>query len=140
MCLVAKKDGGEPDGTKVCAQNQTIVLLNADSRKPRGILGLAKGHDSNNFVSSLKKQGQIKNALIGIDLENSFDRTFYLDISIGQIDDGKVLKGKAGLSYYSNVGRNKWALQIDNFKYGQRVLSNTTHLQRGFIDSGNFSI
>jgi len=140
MCLAAKEEEGESNGSNICAQNQTIVLLNADSRKPRGILGLAKGSDSNNFVSSLKKQGQIKNAVIGIDLENSFDRTFYLDISIGQINDSKVLRGKAGLSYYSNVGRSKWALQIDNFQYGQRVLSNTAQMQRGFIDSGNFSI
>ena len=58
-----------------------------------------------------------------------------------------MVDGQDGMTLFSNLGIDAWALQIDNLKYGDDLMSENTdqkyefvHSKLAFIDTGNFSM
>lgn len=48
--------------------------------------------------------------------------------------------GIDGTNFYSNLGRDKWAILLDDFMYGDRDMTNGERSKIALIDSGNVSI
>lgn len=48
--------------------------------------------------------------------------------------------GKASANYYSNLGKNKWGILIDDFLYDDMDMTNGQKAKIAFIDSGNITI
>lgn len=61
-------------------------------------------------------------------------------ITIGEIDFKQIEGGIAGANYYSNLGRDKWGLIIDDFLYNDKDMTNNQGPKIALIDSGNSSI
>ena len=61
------------------------------------------------------------------------------------MDLSQVVNGEDGLSYFSNVGFNEWALLVDHILYDGREADSSdgkkvVHTKIALIDSGNSSI
>ena len=65
----------------------------------------------------LKEAGAIEKAIIGINYEAWGDTHQRSRIHFGYIDYREMLDEEDGANYYSNMGRDKWGLMMDDFMY-----------------------
>ena len=88
----------------------------------------------------LHEQGIIKEAIVSFNYEDPEDATSASQVVFGEIVFTEILGGKPCTNYYSNLGRDKWGLLIDDFLYDERDMTNSQGPKIALIDSGNVSI
>lgn len=79
---------------------------------------------------------------MGLNYEDPTDRGSVSTISFGYIDYNQVKEGAQGLNWYTNVGQEIWALELQDFQYNNLKLANqnTPFSFAAVIDSGNMTI
>lgn len=149
MCLDQIQHRGERsfETGRLCVKNQTFIaveLIQGDFGA-NGILGLAPTQSSNSFIKTLKNEGVIDRMIVAFDFQDPEDVSQSSTVSFGYVDLSQVVNGEDGLSYFSNVGFNEWALLVDHILYNGVAADNTegksvVHTKIALIDSGNSSI
>lgn len=61
-------------------------------------------------------------------------------VAFGEIVFSEIEGGAEKANYYSNLGRDKWGLLIDDFLYDYNDMTNNQSAKIALIDSGNVSI
>ena len=91
----------------------------------RGVLGLAKGRPGQtNYVKQLKADGVIDKAIVSLNFEYTNVRNLVSQVAFGEIIYTEIEGGEQGIRYYSNLGRHQWGLQIDDFLYNGKDMTN----------------
>jgi hypothetical protein len=82
----------------------------------------------------------IRRALVGLNFEDPLDSKTLSVVTIGEIDFNQIEGGIKGANVYSNLGREKWGILIDDFLYDNKDMTNNQGPKIALIDSGNSSI
>lgn len=61
-------------------------------------------------------------------------------VAFGEIVWSEIEGGQDTANYYTNLGRDKWGLLIDDFLYDNNDMTNGQSAKIALIDSGNVSI
>ncbi len=78
---------------------------------------MAPTKEGNSFIRALKEKKLIRRALVGINFENPKDSKTESLVTIGELDYSEIEGGIEAANYYSNLGRDKWGILIDDFLY-----------------------
>lgn len=139
MCLIhAEYETAGKTQNRICVKDMPFVYapMDADVNSYQGVLGLARGrHNQINFVKMLQNQGVIKDALVSLNFEDYNDRSQMSMIAFGSILVNEIEGGESGLSWYTNLGRQQWGLQIDDFLYNDEDMTNGQKAKVAIIDS-----
>ena len=65
-------------------------------------------------MSLLKQQGIIQDAIVSLNYENPDDWDQMSQVAFGEINYAEIEGGKNHTNVYSNLGRDKWGLLIDD--------------------------
>jgi hypothetical protein len=93
----------------------------------------------------MKLQGVIERQIVSLNFEDPTDPSQQSTVAFGEIDESQIAGGKKGLTWYSNVGFQEWALLVDHVMYdGVHAHDDKdvtlVHTKIAIIDSGNNSI
>lgn len=88
----------------------------------------------------MQKQKVIKDAIVGFNYEDPEEISQVSQVSFGEINCNEIEGGCENANYYSNLGRDKWGLLIDDFLYNDQDMTNGQKAKIALIDSGNVSI
>lgn len=149
MCL--KQDafyqGGERtlNSGRLCVTDYPFVLadnreIHLDGTSIGGVLGLSPARSNHNYVLKLKEQGIINRAIVGINFEAWGDTHQRSRVSFGYIDFDEIEDGEDGANYYSNLGRDKWGLMMDDFFYNGVDMTEGQGPKIALLDSANTTI
>lgn len=142
MCLKQMRYERTKASGTFCVDSQEFLLATSVDGEfnANGVVGLAPSGSSKSYVQSLKKNGQIKQAIVGINFEDPLDTDQKSIINFGSVNFEEVEGGESALNYYSNLAIGKWGLLMDDFAYNGMDLTGDHHAKIALIDSGNFSI
>ena len=88
------------------------------------MLGLARGSVKQpNYVKILYDLGVISQPIVSFNFEDPEDASSASQVAFGEIVYTEILGGKEYTNYYSNLGRDKWGLLIDDFLYEERDMT-----------------
>lgn len=121
----------------VLADNREVVI---DGTPIGGVLGLSPARTNHNYVLKLKEQGIINRAIVGINYEAWGDTHQRSRVSFGYIDFDEIEDGEDGANYYSNLGRDKWGLMMDDFYYNNVDMTEGQGPKIALLDSANVTI
>ena len=114
--------------------------INVDGTEVGGVIGLSPARNDHNYVRKLKSEGVIDRAVVGLNYEPWGVKGLTSRIHFGYVDVGEVEYGEAGLNYYSNLGRDKWGLMMDDFYYNGKDMTMGQQPKVALLDTGNITI
>jgi hypothetical protein len=72
----------------------------------------------------LFNQNVIDKLIVGLNFENPLDANLVSTITFGYFDINLIQNGSQGLNWYDNIGRESWAIILDELKYNGYKLQN----------------
>lgn len=120
MCLIHTGEPGDTASARLCVKDLPFILapIVKDVNTYQGVLGLARGRaDRPGYVQLLKKQGVIDHAIVSFNFEDPEEWSQMSQVAFGEILYSEIDGGAEKTNYYTNLGREKWGLLIDDFLY-----------------------